>query len=256
MKWLINELINPMTWLVIGLFFLWLFSKKLNGRIKKIGYWLLFLVFYLSTTPFIPQKLASSLERKFPILDLGGLSKDTCYNIIVLGGGLNYVPGAPANSQLSTASLMRLAEASRIYQATPCSKFITSGYAKEGPSLAELAGKAALSLGVSPGQLQLLPATRTTQDEANEYVKKFGKKTPLIIVTSALHMQRANFLFRQVGVANIRSAPTDFPPIPRRNPNSLKSLIPSFKNNYLLISCLHEIIGLWHVKITGYFSHG
>jgi uncharacterized SAM-binding protein YcdF (DUF218 family) len=249
MKWLINELINPMTYVFIGFIFLCIFNKKIPKGRKWLLYSIIFLIFYISTTPFIPRQIAFSLEKKYNPLKIEGIDTTMCYNVIVLGGGINVKPDAPPNSQLSTTTMMRLAEAIRICLRTSCSQLITSGYSKKSASLGETAANAAMVLGMPRHRVQFLSKAKTTAEEAKEYVGAFDPHKPLILVTSALHMKRAVYLFKKAGVAHIYPAPTDYIQGQSAGFNFPVSFLPSINNNFTLTSCFHEIIGLWYAKL-------
>ena len=110
----------------------------------------------------------------------------------MLGGGHIDTPKLPASEQLSFDALARLSEAIRIYELNRTCKLVLSGYSSTGKvSHAEILGKAAVSLGVSPGDTLLLPGGSRTSEEIEAFTSRFGTDRPIILVTSALHMPRA-----------------------------------------------------------------
>jgi uncharacterized SAM-binding protein YcdF (DUF218 family) len=197
----------------------------------------------------LPQALIGRLERQNPPLNVAALNTGKCYHIISLGGGVGRDTSLPANSLLSYPSLTRLIEAIRVYNHLSCKKLITSGYGEVGRwSLAEVAANAALTLGVKQNDLDYLPDPKNTEEEAESYIRKFGKKTPLIVSTTAIHMPRAVYIFKKKGVETVLAAPTDYKNKGPFQFNSFRPFIPRFSNFDDLKGCIHEYIGLWYVQ--------
>ncbi len=223
----------------------------MTPRSKKMYNTIAVIYFLLITMPFISQTAIAKLENKFPPLQAAQLDTTKCYHIISLGGGVGRDTLLPPNSLLSSASLVRLTEAIRIYYLLPCKMVITSGYAEVGQiTLAEVALQAAISLGVKKSDLDFLPEPTTTEEEAEAYVKKFGTKNYLIIATSAIHMERAVYLFRKKGVENILAAPTDFKNKGPIQVYSYRTYLPRLSHMDDLKGVIHEIVGLWYAKLN------
>jgi uncharacterized SAM-binding protein YcdF (DUF218 family) len=87
-------------------------------------------------------------------------------------------------------------------------------------------------------------------EEAAEYVKAFGKDAPLVLATSAIHMPRAVFLFKKVGVKTIIPAPTQYK-VKRQSPVLLKHfLLPGFHYWGDIQASLHEIVGMIYARLN------
>lgn len=251
MKALINDLLHPMSWLVIGFLILLILSRKWKAKRKVFGYWILGGFFYFFITPLFSYVLVGRLEDAFAPLHPVNLDTSKTYNIIVLGAGKGNDSRLPATSLLESAMLGRLVEGIRVHRKLPNSILITSGYSSIGEKTqAEVAKDAAIMLGVSPNFVFAQGQPTNTWEEAQQYVKDWGIETPLIIATSAYHQSRAVFLFKKAGVLNPIAAPTNYK-YKKENP---KSFFWYFKPNYIYMNdtrtALHELFGMVYAKIT------
>jgi uncharacterized SAM-binding protein YcdF (DUF218 family) len=223
--------------LLVGLFFLYrhrLFYAKL---FLSIGMGWLFLISY---APF-SNHLLYAYESQTPTLHEA--PQETEY-IYLLGGGHDSDESLPITSQISPVSMVRFAEALRLYrQITPRPTLILSGYGgfDDPNSHALMLQKLALSLGVDKSDLYLAPNPRDTQEEAQVAKEVIGKE-PFILVTSASHMPRALKFFHAEGLY-----PT---PAPTYHEGDIKHLN-YFKEIYSISSMeklrmlWHEILGTW-----------
>jgi uncharacterized SAM-binding protein YcdF (DUF218 family) len=143
--------------------------------------------------------LVQGLEGKFPaqppLLDNTLLPSPLarCEFVAVLGGGHTYVPGWPANSQLSSATLARIVEGVRLVRRMPQARLIVCGPVNDrvgGPSHARMLADVAVSLGVPRERILEVDAVRDTEDEAVAIRALAGDK-PVALVTSAWHLPRA-----------------------------------------------------------------
>jgi uncharacterized SAM-binding protein YcdF (DUF218 family) len=150
---------------------------------------------------FLHELLARSLEnRNPPLLEISQFKpKDSVY-ILVLGSGYTYNKNLPPNDQLSLNSLGLLSEAIRLHRLLNASQLVLFGSVPgENVSEAEPFMQRAMALGVDANEIRLLGTPENTQMEAFDYTKKLGTKNTLILVTDAIHMPRAKFLFEKVG---------------------------------------------------------
>jgi len=202
------------------------------------------LCMFAVSTPFLPNLLVSILENRYDTLqspDLKGSSGPV--NILVLGGGHTNDSRLPANDQLSTVALARLAEGIRLQRRISNSTLITSGYAgKEVIAQAEVFAKTALLLGVDPARIRMQTLPKNTRMEAAEYKRLFGDKAQLVLVTSAVHMPRAMYLFRQAGLKPI-AAPTNHL-VKYSNERDLWFWVPNSGNIQMVESAIHEYAGM------------
>lgn len=242
---IVNYLLHPMAWLVIACIILWRKWPRLKTTGRRVWVFTLLLAVYITATPFLPLKLNAWLEDQYPPLDTKSLDTSLNYRIIVLGGGMGYDDRLPANSLLEPVMLVRLVEGIRVYRNLPHSLLITSGYSSLGRKpQAAVAREAAILLGVDSTRVEGLAKPTTTRQEAMEYVKAYGKDLPLIIASSANHIPRAVYLFKQAGVKTVIPAPTHYK-VKRQNPVSWKQYAqPGFQFWGDIQAALHEITGL------------
>lgn len=213
---------------------------------KKLG--IIALVWLLLTgTKFIPDLLVYGLEKQYNIL----IPDSTYINkpVLVLGGGSVYDVSISPQDRLVPNSLARLNEGIRLYYVLNRPMMVFSGYSsKKGVTQAVITRDAAISLGIPKDKISILEQPSTTEEEALAYKKYFGKKHPdLILVTSDIHMPRAMYLFRKVGL-NPVAAPSDH--ILRKDHTFNSFWWSSHKNNFDKFSAaIHEYIGLVWARI-------
>jgi uncharacterized SAM-binding protein YcdF (DUF218 family) len=169
------------------------------------------LSFLVCSTPWVPNYLAASIEKKYSPFKLPVRNPDTTRVLIhVLGSGYTLDKRLPATAQIGLVALGRLAEGIRIHRAINNSILICSGYSPWGlETQAQVTKKAAVVLGVDPLKVETLDEPSTTQEEAKAFSERYGKSSTVILVTDALHMPRAMRLFGLQGFHPV-AAPTNF----------------------------------------------
>ena len=249
---LIDSMLHPMTWLVIGCFFLWLFQKRITRGKKRLIIIFLILFAYVTTTPLLPRALTVYLEGQYPPIDVEKLDSTKTYHIIVLGGGMGYDDRLPATSLLEPLMLARLVEGIRVYRNLPNSILITSGHSSINRTpQGVVAREAAILLGIEARRVFAQGEPSSTSEEAETYTKRFGTQIPLIIATSAIHIPRSVFLFTQKGVTHVIAAPSQYR-VKLQNPFTINQfLFPRFKYWGDVQAGMHEVVGLWWAKWKG-----
>lgn len=248
---LISILISPFLvfWILTAVAFL--LYKKGKRRSAKTCIAGAVVLLGLVSPPFIPELLVENLENQNGVVSIEELKKsEKPVHILVLGAGYTGDKRLPENSQLSTTVLARLAEGIRIHRQIAGSVLITSADAgsQELPQ-AEVVAKAAVLLGVDESNIrkQLLP--KNTWTEAAEYKRLFGDTAQLVLVTSAIHIPRAMYLFQKAGLKPV-AAPTDYL-IKKGKKRGFRYLIPSSENISRTEAALHEYAGLLWAKMGG-----
>ena len=204
------------------------------------------------STPFVPNLLAKNLENQYTVFSSEYLpSKKESVNILVLGGGHTNDKRLPANSQLGGSSLARLTEGIRIHRLFPGSTLITSGYAgksNDKPN-AIVSANAAMLLGVDSANIKRQETPENTGQEALTYKQMFGDSASLVLVTSAIHIPRAMYLFRKAGLKPI-AAPADFL-VKNEKKEDFFFWVPSSMNIKKMESAIHEYVGLLWYRVEG-----
>lgn len=216
-------------------------NKAYRSLIVVSALWLVMI-----STPFFPDLLIKHLENQYEVFSPkvhNNFSKPL--NILVLGGGFTNDYRLPASDKLCGSALSRLVEGVRLQKQIPLSTLITSGDGgKEEISQAEVLANAALLFGLDSSKIKLQKRPRNTWEEALEYKHLYGDSIQLIIVSSAIHMPRAMYLFHKAGLKPI-AAPTDHLLKIDKNLDPL-FWIPSSNNISKVESAIHEYAGiLW-----------
>lgn len=216
---------------------------------KSNGHWFIALAFlwlFISSSSPIPIFLAHRHESLHPVL---WQSNDSVDHILILGGGHSYSPTLPENSQLSTNALGRLIEGCRLWrQNSPCLIIGSGGKTRGMKSQAELLMGTAVMLGVPSQDTAWVSTPLNTQEEALAYVQRYGNQYEVILVTNALHMPRAMYLFRSVGV-NCIPAPTNFR-VKVQPKTSTYNFKPSIEKLRISSELMHEYVGIIYAWLT------
>jgi uncharacterized SAM-binding protein YcdF (DUF218 family) len=242
--------IIPLTlfWLILlaGLLFYLL-------KLKRIGLACGFLSFVwlaIISLPFLPDLLVRSLELRYSSMhEISHIQPDINIHILVLGAGYYENKNLTPNYLLSANSLNRLIEGIWLHKLLKDSQLVLHGFLIDKNSgQGNPFVNTAMMLGVEDNQILLLGGPGNTRMEAIEYTKKFGTNNTLMLVTDAIHMPRAMYLFQKAGQKPI-PAPTNY--LMKSNVKSdLREWFPSASNIYNMEYAMHEIIGLWWAKLT------
>ena len=202
----------------------------------------------VSASP-VPVLMVRHLESKYEIMTPEEITlPGKTVHLLVLGGGHTNNDRLPANNQLTLAALGRLAEGIRLQRQVSGSLLIASGGSKSGKTTqAELLARTALLLGMEPIVVRKQMQPLNTQMEASEYRRVYGDTARLVIVTSALHMPRAMYLFRQAGL-NPLAAPTNHL-VKDDGRNPYLNWLPSATKIMMMESVMHEYGGMWYAKL-------
>jgi uncharacterized SAM-binding protein YcdF (DUF218 family) len=197
---------------VAGVSLLWWTRRRRLGLALVSAATVLLLLF---SNIMFSQWLVRPLENKFPAIPELRAGEPlpaalaACRYVVVLGSGNANTPGRSSLNLLSRSAQARLTEAVRILRFLPEAKLVLSGPAvRDWPSHATMMSRAALSLGLEPGRIQLIEKVRDTEDESLAVRNELGD-APFALVTTAWHMPRSVALFRHAGL-NPVPCPTDF----------------------------------------------
>lgn len=202
---------------------------------------------------FVVKKEIDKRESLFPALTqdrIASLDNLQPRYVVVLGSGHVSDPRLPATSQIGGSSLYRLAEGIRLLNHFSGAKLVvTGGIGYDPVPNAEVVGRVAESLGVARERIIREDRPRDTFQEA-EYLQPLLATEPFILVTSALHMQRAMEIFRGFGMHPI-AAPTDYI-VQHHAVEPPGAALPSPANFELSRRIIYEWIGaLWsRIKIV------
>lgn len=241
-----SHLLYPLPFLFLigfAIIILIIFTKK-DRLIRGLSITFITLLALFSFKP-VPTFFTRQLERKHkPLLD----TPSGIHTIVVLGGGSCADKALPTSSQLSSASLTRLAEGISHFNNIDSARIIVTGGAiYDSIPIAALQRKMAIKLGVDSASIQMADSALDTEMEARA-VREMVRENEIILVTSATHMNRAVLLFKKVGFDPI-PAPTDHQV--QDSPLSPGDIFPSGGNIIASKKAIHEYLGMIWSKLRG-----
>jgi uncharacterized SAM-binding protein YcdF (DUF218 family) len=214
--------------------------------------WALFVIVYLTTTPFAAGELMAPLER-YPALNLERPELDVGA-IVVLGAGVDFSapeywdPGAPSFGVdvADSLGLQRLAYAAYLSRATGLPIVLSGGASgsSNGRTIAE-------AMNVTLTRDFGLPA-RWLEEQSSSTMENAEYVAPLLrehgihkiyLVTHAWHMWRAMIAFERTGI-EVVPAPTGFV---ARSESFLQDFLPSSQALHLAYYGIYEWLGIaWY----------
>lgn len=248
LKKTIGALLMPMPILLLALIATVVAILLKKERMVKVGASFSLLFFLLISTPFLPDYLLKKIESQYPQWDMS----QSVDNIVVLGcAHTNYGP-LPLSSQLHTCSMIRLAEAMKIYQQNPTATIITSGAKFNQPfSNAEMQKRMLMELGIPEDHIKSYGESRDTEDEAQR-LSPVLKQSRFALVTSASHMPRAMRLFQQYG-SQPHAAPTDHK-VRAKDVSEKRHFLPHSKNIKKMERWWYETLGQTWLSVKAWFN--
>lgn len=242
LKQLISYLLTPfplgLLLATAGLLLLWLTARQRAGRaLVTAGVAVLLLCSWYPSS----QWLLSPLHRRPALVDPATAAGARW--VVVLGGGYETRAEVPATSRLSQFTLERLVEGIRVYRELPGAKLIMSGRGYgDLPTEAAVMQQAAEALGVPAADIVQEGESDNTPDEAR-LIRPMVGDDRLVLVTSAVHMERSVRLFEKQGMRVI-PAPAGFWPDSR-------SLWPTGERLGWVEGAAHERLGLLWARLHG-----
>ncbi len=210
-------------------------------RWYKLGRFLVgisLLTLYLLSIPLVAEMLIYPLERG-PHLNLNKISEQGAKAIVVLAGSSVYAPeygGATAES----VELARLRYAAHLHRKTKLPILVDGGV--EADRMKRVLNESF----IVPVKWQEKSSTNTMENAiyAKRILEQYNIKK-FYLVTSAWHMPRSLWAFKQVGLDPI-PAPTDYKMWPDKIEN-IGEWLPSASALEISSDALHEYIGLlWY----------
>jgi uncharacterized SAM-binding protein YcdF (DUF218 family) len=257
--WIQKTIIAIVSPLPIAVFFLMIgialliFNKK---RSLSLTFFILtFLILILSGYGTL-NPILKEIENRFePMTDPDSIIqilKQKPKHVVVLGSGHVSDPRLPVTSQINSDSLHRLMEGIRIYRSIPGSKLLLMG----GPGFdpvpnAKIMAETAKTLGVPSKDIHTDMTPTNTEEEIKAIKKRIGQ-APFVLVTSAVHMNRAVELCSQNGLQPT-CAPTDYI-IKNKTQSNPSDLLPSCRNISRTERVLYEIFGSIYLKLKKQFA--
>jgi uncharacterized SAM-binding protein YcdF (DUF218 family) len=247
----IKGLINTLSFLMAFLFVAiccWRLGKR---KLARILIAIDVVVFLLCSTAYLPKLLARNMEKKFSPFSTGNFASSSLKTyILILGSGINQDENLPYPTRLGPAAQGRVLEAIRIHKLLPHGILVGSGGKIKGKETqSAVVNKALINLGIDSKSIEQLNLPLTTKEEANEMYIKYGAAINLIVVTDAIHMQRALMLFTQEGFRPV-PAPCNYKTGDSKEGGGVSiDWWPRIDNISLMDKLLHEFLGILRFKI-------
>lgn len=257
LKRLIGNLIQPapLTLALMVLAFVLLWSGGYRRRRLGLGaLGLAFILFAATVFPHPVRSVARRLEgNRLPVAG-SEYPVGEPHLIVVHGSGVDHPNDLilPALTRLNDTSRARLVEGVRLALLYPAAKLVVSGHGMGLENCADAMAKAAGELGIAADRIVKFPDTLDTRHEAEETARLAGDGEALI-VTTAVHMERAMRLYESLGVKAI-AAPCDF-------------IAPADDHSYEIVTrhrwrpggarmranekTWHELLGLLYMELAG-----
>lgn len=236
-----KSLLNPSIWVYWFILALVFFIVKF--------YIFTFILIFVLLFNFLPYYLMKNLEGDPDLLDVTKFTG--FFRILVLGGGHNPNCSSLLEHQLNNSSLRRVLEGVRLHRANSNSKLIMSGESlKVGhPSQAEIQAHVAHTMGIDEGSIFVISEPKNTEQEAFFYDLNFkNDRTPIVLVSKALHLRRASYIFSRLGF-DVYTSPAYFAHR-EYSPTLLWFLFPNFQLIMSFGEYLKEIVGFYFLKIS------
>lgn len=208
---IVTFLTTPLT---VGLVLLWAglcVAVRRHQKRLRAGRWCMALMsvalvwLWLWSTPLMTRMIGLPLERLYPSQLAETLPEADA--IMLLGGGMGADTNAVPYAEM-WAPADRVWHAARLFRAKRAPKITLSGGGVKETTVPLLK-----DFGVPEEALVYFEDAKNTEDEARmiaEYFKNDGVENPkLLLVTSAWHMRRAEWLFKRAGL-DVVPAATDY----------------------------------------------
>lgn len=157
--------------------------------------------FWLWSSPLLAWCLSRPLEGSYP--SIPAESAPTADAIVILGAGATCATNGILPYPDLTSAADRVWHGVRLYRAGKAPRIIATGRDTTISTLPLL-----LDFDVPPEAITCIDGARNTEEESCRVAELLPPGTPILLVTSASHMRRAELLFGHAGLA-IHPAATD-----------------------------------------------
>jgi uncharacterized SAM-binding protein YcdF (DUF218 family) len=244
-QWLITQLLS--VWLLppLDLIVVIAVGLALARRWPRSGHalaWLALAALAALSTPVVGDRLAAALESREPPLGDAAASASGAQAIVILGGGRNRGALEYGGETVSDATLARLRYGARLAQRTHLPVLVSAGKPEGGgQSEADLmATVLERAFGVTAKWREGLSINTLQNARFSGKILHDAGIRRIILVTSAIHMPRAEARFLAAGLAVV-PAPTDYLAQSEHTP---VDFFPSARGLYRSSAALHEWIGI------------
>lgn len=245
-----NLFLSPM-FLIIILLFLAFFIRKLTLRFTRRILLICVIGIYLVSIEPVKDLFVQGLEKKYSSIKIEELEQGDFY--VLLGGGI--YDKAPVSlgriGSPSEIAMGRLVELVRLYRVSPKKIVVSGGIVISGEiSESQVYKNFLIDLGVEEEDIIIEEKSKTTAENA-KYTKEIADKNSFkkgILVTSAVHMNRAKKSFEKLGLEVI-PAPGAY--ISDYEKYDISSYLPKVSNAEMVFRSMWEYVGVVYYKLRG-----
>ncbi len=246
---LFNFLLMPYSWLTL-LLILILFVK--NDRMRKISTVLFVFIFFFFSNSYISYKFMDRWE--YPVSES---TPEAQYEYgIMLGGVTEY--DSHIDRLEFNASSDRFLQTISLYKRGVIKKIILSGgegaLVKEGKLESILLRDYLLGLGIPESDIYVDPYSQNTYENAEQtalLLKKDGYEGKCLLITSSIHLRRAEGCFLKQGV-RIDCYPVDRYVLEDKSYRLREFIVPNSESMERWTVLIHELVGYMMYKLVGY----
>ena len=241
----IIPLITSPLFLVLTLLAISIFLRKSKFiKLKSFLIFLSFLTLFLFSNPLISNQLVKYIEAPYLPVKLSEVPESDY--IVVLSGMVHHVK----DDIYEWSDPDRFFAGIKLLNANKGNKIIYTGgllpWEKKRETEGELLKKKSLEFGVDENDVFITKKVRNTYEEANAISHSIERKSKIILVTSAFHMKRAEFLFKKHAF-KIFPYPVDFKF--KNNKITILDFIPSASSLSRSSFVIREIIGRMYYRV-------
>ena len=226
---IISPLFFVLTLLVIAFFL----RKSQFLKVKNYLILLSILTLFFFSNPLISKKLVKFIELPYHPVKLSEVPLSDF--IVVLSGGMN------PNRFFAGIELLNANKGRKI--------IYTGGllpWEKKKKTEGELLKKKSLEFGINENDILITKKVQNTYEEANALTHLIKKKSKIILVTSAFHMNRAEFIFKKHAF-KVVPYPVDFQS--KNNKITILDFIPSAGSLSTSSFVIREVLGRIYYRI-------
>ncbi len=235
---------SPLFFVLTLLVILIILRKSKLIKLKNSLLLLSILTLFLFSNPLISNKLVKYIEATYLPMKLSQVPKSDY--IVVLSGMVHHV----TDDVYEWSDPDRFFAGIKLLNANKGKKIIYTGgllpWEKKNETEGEFLKKKSIEFGVDENDILITKKVQNTYEEANAISNLIDSKSKIILVTSALHMKRAELLFKK-HTFKIFPYPVDFKF--KNNKITILEFIPSAKALHRSSFVLRELLGLMYYRV-------
>ena len=214
-------------------------------KLKSFLIFLSFLTLFIFSNPLISNKLVKYIEMPYQPLKLSEVPESD-YIVVLSGMMLHQVK----DDVYEWSDPDRFFAGVKLLNANKGKKIIFTGgllpWEKKKKTEGELLKNKSIEFGIDENDILITKKVQNTYEEANAIYHLIDSKSKIILVTSAFHMKRAEFLFKK-HTFNVFPYPVDFKS--KNNKITILDFIPSAVSLRKSSFVIREVLGKMYYRI-------